>query len=173
MDLGTGSGLMSILARGFVAVATLACGVAWTAPGWADQAADVAAIEALDAQWVAAVATKDPAATAAFYAEDGMIMPPGAPASVGREAIAATWAALFGLKEFSLTFAPTTIDVAVSGDIAYDIGTYMLEFETEAGDVQDKGKYVVAWKKVGDEWQVAADIFNSDLPPAPPASSSD
>jgi ketosteroid isomerase-like protein len=45
----------------------------------ADQAADAAAIEALDARWVATVATKDASATAAFYAEDGMIMPTGAP----------------------------------------------------------------------------------------------
>jgi ketosteroid isomerase-like protein len=26
------------------------------------------------------------------------------------------------------------------------------------------GKYVVVWRKIGSEWKVAADIFNSDLP---------
>ena len=31
---------------------------------------------------------------------------------------------------------------------------------------EDVGKYVVVWRKVGDEWKAAADIFNSDKPAA-------
>jgi len=32
--------------------------------------------------------------------------------------------------------------------------------------VEDVGKYVVACKKVNDEWKVQYDIFNSDKPTA-------
>jgi ketosteroid isomerase-like protein len=46
--------------------------------------------------------------------------------------------------------------------MAYEVGVYMLSFKTDKGPVQEKGKYVVVWKKSGNTWKVAADIFNSD-----------
>ncbi len=127
-----------------------------------DPMAEEQQIRALDEQWVAAVAGQDAAATAAFYAEDGAILPPGSPIAAGREAIAAVWAGFFKLPGFKLAFAPTLVSVASAGDLAYDIGTYTLGFEGEQGPVQDQGKYVVVWKKVDGAWKVAADIFNSD-----------
>jgi ketosteroid isomerase-like protein len=42
------------------------------------------------------------------------------------------------------------------GDLGYTSGTYAFS-------------YVVVWKKdAGGKWKVDADIFNSDLPAAPP-----
>jgi uncharacterized protein (TIGR02246 family) len=131
------------------------------------RADDTAAIQETNARWLALVAAKDAAGIAALYAEDGAIMPSGQPAAQGRAAIAAAWSGLFALPGFSLTFATTTLQIATSGDIAYDIGTYALGFDGESGRIEDKGKYVVAWKKVDGVSLVAADIFNSDGPPAP------
>ncbi|WP_405030146.1 hypothetical protein [Mycoplana sp. BE70] len=45
--------------------------------------------------------------------------------------------------------------------MAYEIGTYELGYSTDK-PVDEKGKYVVVWKKAGDDWKVMADIFNSD-----------
>jgi len=126
-------------------------------------ASDAAAqIRKIDKQWVAAVAKKDPKAIAQFYTTDGAILPPGAPIAQGRAAIANVWKGFVGLKDFSLTFAPTKINVAKAGDMAYDLGTYALSFTSDKGPVQEKGKYVVVWKKVGTTWKVAADIFNNN-----------
>jgi uncharacterized protein (TIGR02246 family) len=119
-------------------------------------------IRELDAQWVEAIRAKDAQACAAFYAEDGRIMPQNAPGAQGTEAIAEVWRGFFLLKDFALTFEPTRIVVAQAGDVAYDIGSYSLAFEGEQGLVRDRGKYVVVWRKVGSDWKVAADIFNSD-----------
>jgi uncharacterized protein (TIGR02246 family) len=119
-------------------------------------------IRKIDQQWVAAVAKKDPKAIAKFYAADGAILAPGAPIAQGRDAIEKAWAGFVGLKDFSLTFDPTKISVAKAGDMAYEVGVYMLSFKTDKGPVQEKGKYVVVWKKSGNTWKVAADIFNSD-----------
>jgi uncharacterized protein (TIGR02246 family) len=127
-----------------------------------DLAAEEAAIRALDVAWVEAVAAKDAAATADFYATDGAIMPAGAPMAEGHDAVAGVWQSLFDLPGFSLTFAPTTVTVAESGDMAYDIGTYALGFDGDEGRIEDNGKYVVVWTKEGGEWKVAADIFNSN-----------
>jgi uncharacterized protein (TIGR02246 family) len=130
----------------------------------ADLKAEEQRIRDLDVEWVAAVAAKDAAASAAFYAADGRIMPPGAPAAEGPAAVGAVWSGFFQLKDFALTFEPTLIAVAQNGDMAYDIGTYALTFTGDQGPVQDRGKYVVVWKNVDGDWKVAADIFNSDGP---------
>ena len=40
--------------------------------------------------------------------------------------------------------------------------------DAKGKQVNDTGKYVVVFRKQADgAWKVAADIFNSDLPPAP------
>lgn len=130
----------------------------------ASLAADEQMIRDLDVRWVGVVAAKDAAATAGFYAEDGVLMPPGSPPQEGREAIAAAWSGLFALPGFSLTFWPTRIVIAASADVAWEIGAYNLAYDGDGGPVNDKGKYVVAWRKVDGIWQVGADIFNTNGP---------
>jgi uncharacterized protein (TIGR02246 family) len=127
----------------------------------AQQSADEQQIRNLDREWVATAAKKDAGAIARFYAEDGAILPPGQTIAQGRVAITAVWSRYLSLKDFTLDFSPTKITVAAAGDLAYDIGTYSLSFETEKGTIRDNGKYVVVWKKINAEWKVAADIFNS------------
>lgn len=119
-------------------------------------------IRKTDQEWVAAVAQKDPNAIAQFYTENGAILAPGAPIAEGRDAIAKAWKGFVGMKDFHLDFRPTKIDVASSGDMAYEIGAYTLSFRGEKGAVQDEGKYVVVWKNTGGQWKAAADIFNSN-----------
>lgn len=74
--------------------------------------------------------------------------------------------ALYWLRTHRLQKAerqlPTKIDVSSSGDMAYEIGTYSLNFHGDKGPVQDEGKYVVVWKNVGGAWKAAADIFNTN-----------
>lgn len=131
-----------------------------------DPSAEAQKIKELDQQWVQAVGQKDAAATAAFYAEDGRIMPPDAPASVGRDAVQKTWAGFLKLPDLSLTFAPDTVAVSGDGTIAYDIGSYDMAYTGDSGPVKDHGKYVVVWVKKQGQWKVMADIFNSDGAPS-------
>ena len=49
--------------------------------------------------------------------------------------------------------------------MALDRGTYRLTVAPGGTEQTETGKYVVVWRKIGDEWKAAADIFNSDLPP--------
>jgi uncharacterized protein (TIGR02246 family) len=148
---------------GFLAAATIGALLLSSAQA-ADLAAEETAIRNLDNQWLEAVAAGDAASTAAFYAEDGQIMPTGSPAAQGREAVAAVWQSLMDLPDFSLIFAPTRIVIAESADVAWETGTYDLSFTSESGPVADHGKYVVTWTKVNGRWLVGADIFNSDGP---------
>lgn len=129
-----------------------------------DLAAEEQQIRELNRQWVEWVAAKDVKAIADLYAEDGLIMPPNATQAEGPEAVGKVWESITQLPEVAMSFEPTTIEIAQSGDMAYDIGTYSLSFAADQGQVEDEGKYVVVWVKEGDDWKVAADIFNTNQP---------
>ena len=115
--------------------------------------------------WLDAVGRKDTTAIAGFYAPDGRFMVPNAPIAEGRAAVAAMWGHLLSLPGVALTFGPTHIEAAASGDMALEIGTYALGFDRAgAARAEDRGKYVVVWKRLDGAWKAAADILNSDLP---------
>jgi uncharacterized protein (TIGR02246 family) len=127
-----------------------------------DTAADEQTIRGLDQKWLAAVQAGDATASAGYYAPDGALLPADGPIAQGTGAIIAAWQGIFGMKNAKLTFAPTQVTVASAGDMAYEIGTYEFSFDSDKGPVKDVGKYVVVWKKIGGDWKVAADIYNSD-----------
>jgi uncharacterized protein (TIGR02246 family) len=131
-----------------------------------DAGADEQAIRGQVDRWLRLVKAKDAAGIAELYAEDGVVMPPNAPIGKGRASIQQTWASMMGTPGFSLTFTPEQIVLSSSGDMALDRGTYQLTVAPTGKTQNDTGKYVVVWRKIGNEWKAAADIFNSDGPPA-------
>lgn len=126
--------------------------------------ADEEAIRGQVAKWLELIKAKDAAAIAQLYTEDGALMPPNAPISKGKTAIQQAWAGMMSAPGFELTFAPETIVLSGSGDMAMDRGTYRMTMAPAGKPQTDTGKYVVVWRKVGGEWKAAADIINSDLP---------
>ena len=132
----------------------------------ADTAADEQAIRGQVDRWLQLVKAKDAAAIAALYTDDGAVMPPNGPIAKDHAAIQKTWASMLQTPGFDLTFTPEQIIVSQSGDMALDRGTYQLTVAPAGKPQHDTGKYVVVWRKVGGTWKAAADIFNSDGPPA-------
>jgi uncharacterized protein (TIGR02246 family) len=126
---------------------------------------DEQTIRELDRRWVAAVAARNLDAIASVYADDAVLMMPNAPQAYGRDEISAGWAKLLQAPGVSLSFRPAKIDVAEGGDMASDIGTYTFAMTGPAGRVEDRGKYLVVWKKVNGAWKVLADMFNSSVQP--------
>ena len=129
-----------------------------------DLQAEAATIHALSRQWQAAVNARDLDACLEFYAPGAVEMQPNSPAIMGLPAIRAWFET--GLLQPGITnsFAPDTIEVAASGDLAYDRGTYRFAMETPSGRVEDVGKYLMIWRKIDGEWKVEVDISNSDQP---------
>ncbi len=130
----------------------------------ADNRADEQAIRKLDQEWSAAVGAKDVAKEVSYYAEEASAFPFNAPIATGKEQILKLWTGLMSIPGFSLSFAPTRIEVSKGGDMAYDIGTFLLTTNDAKGNpTNTQGKYVVVWKKQADKtWKVVADIFNTD-----------
>jgi uncharacterized protein (TIGR02246 family) len=130
-----------------------------------DVAAEERAIRDLDKKWVEAVAVKDTVAVTNMYAEDAEFLVPEAPRVSGRAAIRSAWAQLLQAPNLAFHFEPTRVFVSSAGDIAYETGSYHLAYDLPKGKrLEDVGKYVVAWRKLGNEWKVQYDIFNSDKP---------
>jgi uncharacterized protein (TIGR02246 family) len=137
--------------------------LALAAPAVAPAADDVrSTIEAAGKQFVADFLKGDAAALAGYYAEDAMVLPPNADFVKGRAAIQAFWQAFVGggYKHFALA----TLEVGASGDLAYEVGTY--EVGMTPGGVEDRGKFLVVWKKAGGKWWIYRDMFSSNMPAA-------
>jgi ketosteroid isomerase-like protein len=153
------------MSRKHVLVALVcAAGIGVSLAAKAQGNADEQAIRNLDKEWSAAAGSKDAAKTVSFYASDASAFPFNAPIATGKERIEEMWAHLMALPGFALSFAPSKIEVAKGGDLAYDVGTFELKVNDAQGNrAITVGKYVVVWKKQADaHWKVVADIFNTD-----------
>ena len=128
----------------------------------ASSAQDEPAIAAANTRWLELIKAKDAAGVAQLYAEDGVVMPPNMPIAKGRAAIQKVWADMMALPGFDLTFSTEQLTLASAGDMALDRGTYRFAATPNGAPYEEVGKAVVVWRKVGGEWKVAADIFNSD-----------
>jgi len=128
------------------------------------RAADEAAIRAASAAWSQASTAKDLDKTISFYADDALQFPEKAPAAKGKENIRKNWAPLLAAPGAGLSFQTTTVEIARSGELAYETGTYDFVTTDKQGKSSDeKGKYVVVWKKQNDgSWKAAVDIDNPD-----------
>ncbi len=151
---------------GCLFILTLAC----SSPAPSDsRAAAEAAIRQADDASIKAIAAKQLDATVSFYDEGASLFAPNAPIATGREEIRKAWTQMFAVPGFVLSPKTTKVEVARSGDLAYAQGTYEFAANGPKGaPVTDRGKFVVVWKKQTDgAWKIAADIWNSDLAPAP------
>lgn len=108
-----------------------------------DVASEESAIRELDRQWAQAAARRDTAAFVGFYAEDATLVMPNAPPAAGLAAIRSAVAGMLALPNLNLSFEPTSISVARSGDLAYDLGSYRMSFDGPQGRVDDAGRYTV------------------------------
>jgi uncharacterized protein (TIGR02246 family) len=129
------------------------------------RAADVKAIEAIEAAWVKAIGSKDIEQWVSYYADDATILLPNAPPVNGKDNIRASLKPRLSDPNFSLTFRPAKIEA--STDLAYVQGAYAstrTDPKTKAA-VTDQGKYVTVYKKQRDgAWKAIQDMVSSDMP---------
>ena len=120
-----------------------------------DPASDRAAIEALTAEYTAAVQAGDAAAVGALYADDAVIHPPNEPFQRGRAALDAYFATVHA-EPVDQTFTTEDVVVAESGDLAYEVGTW------------EGGKYLSVYRRTPDGWRIVADAWSDDAPTTSP-----
>ena len=133
------------------------------------RATDEATIRQLDADWVKAAKSKQVDAWTTFYADDAVVLPPNDKVANSSAAIRKSVGELLGLPGLSLTWQPTKVEVAKSGDIAYLYGAYeLIANDAHGKPATDYGKIVEIWKRQPNGvWKCIVDTWNSDLPAAP------
>jgi len=138
-------------------VLALAFSVTACAPQAADQSAELAA---LTDNWENALNAGDVDGLAVVYADDCVIMPPNTEMQVGQ---AAAREAFGEMIDAGLTGELDTVKAVAAGGVGYHAGSYWLR--APDGTVVDRGKFIEGWQKVGGEWKIVHDIWNSDLAP--------
>ena len=139
--------------------------------GLAAHAADDAArIRAGTESWVKSFNAGNASAVAALYADDAVLMPPGAPPARGTAAIKDAIAKeIAGAKKGGVTFSIGTHDeVGISGDMAWHSGVYFVLDKTNKP--VDSGKFLEVWERKNGKWRVVRDMWNSGGASAAPES---
>jgi ketosteroid isomerase-like protein len=159
--------LASVFA-GIVLLGAVACDT--SQPAAPDTAATEAAIRKADADWMKAAQSKKVDDWVAFYAEDVVVLPPNDKTLNGKGAARKLIGDLVAIPGLVVTWEPTKVEVAKSGDLGYLYGTYQLSMTgPDSKPVTDKGKILEIWKKQADgSWKCVVDTWSSDLPPAGP-----
>lgn len=117
-----------------------------------------AALKEMTPRWQAAYNAGDAAGVAALYTKDGVLLPPNSAPVDGREAIEAFWAVAL---EDGATGELTTKGMYGMGEAAAEVGMWVITGAD--GSHVDHGSYMLIYKQVDGEWQIASDIWNSDM----------
>jgi uncharacterized protein (TIGR02246 family) len=101
----------------------------------------------------------DATACAAAYTEDATVLPGDRPIARGRNEIEALFTQVFKEGARKLTLVPDEVDS--SGDLAYEIGTAILELSDEDGSVfTDERRYLTVLKRQSTgSWQIHASAW--------------
>ncbi len=138
----------------FIIILTILCGVSASV---AQEKRARIAVEDAEAKFSSFFAKGDMQSLSNLYAEDAAILPPNGARIEGRAKIRTFWQTAFeaGVKKVETR----TLETSGGGDELYEIGSYTLY--GDENKLLDEGKYVVVWRKVGKNWLMYRDIWNS------------
>ncbi|MBS1487222.1 MAG: nuclear transport factor 2 family protein [Bacteroidetes bacterium] len=117
-------------------------------------------IEEKNKQFARAHVLRDTAFLNNIFTQNARVLAPNSEMISGRSAIAAINLAYvnYGIDEAHIE----TTKLYGSGDYLINEGNYMMRYGK--GSTVDKGKFIYIWKKVGSDWKLDSDIWNSSTP---------
>lgn len=96
------------------------------------------------------------------YAEDAISMPYGAPTVRGRAALTEEFNKF--LAAFDARHETAIEEIIPAGDRAIERARYTMTYRPKAGgdEVKEVGRHVMCRKKIGGEWKIVWEIWNSE-----------
>ena len=131
--------------------------------------ADIAAIKEVLNQYAVGCNTGDFDLWISLWTDDGVQMPPGAPARVGKEQIGEAMKPAFDQMNLDITITSIE-DAKVYGDLGFIRCTYTLKMTPKAGgetiNAMPDGKDLSLYERQSDgSWKIIYDCNNSNIPP--------
>ena len=116
-------------------------------------------------EWFAVEARRDMEASLSFMTPDVIIHTEGSPAIVGLDAARTLYEEFFKIPFVDLEFLPRSIEIAESGELAYDVGPFNFVFEGDDIPEKTPAKSLLIWKKVDGQWKNVALSFTGSAAP--------
>ena len=132
-----------------------------------DVAAEQQAIKDRSAAWMQAVQAKDAGTVAgSFYSKEALVAYDGS-ISRGRDAIKVGLENDFASSpETTVSWTSDAVNVASSGDLAYETGTITRDPDGSGPQPAVTGAFVTVWRKIEGEWYAVADAGTEASQPA-------
>jgi len=119
------------------------------------------------AAWFATEVERDLDGAMSYLASDAVIQAADVP-TMDKAGMRAFWTEFFKIPYTDIPLTePRSIEVAKSGDVAYDIGPWKVVLDDESSELF--GKSTIIWRKLNGEWKVILLSFSMDAPAAAPA----
>jgi len=143
-----------------VACAGLAAGCAKPAPEEpaVDLAAEAQAVRDRSAAWMQLAQAKDVAGIANdMYTANAVTLFDGSISHGTAEILARMEAQNAATPNATIEFSTTDVQVAASGDVAYELGTFTEDADGAGEAPSTSGEYVTVWVKADGTWRAVAD----------------
>lgn len=134
------------------------------------QVAAEAAIADFNARYLKAINDEDTATLSSLTTEGHIMIAPGRAPTVGKKANDEANGRAFQLFDIDETWTPN--ETVVSGDLAYQRGTFTVDAKPKSGGnaSHTSGNFLRIYRRQRDgSWRMTRDMFNSDQPTRPPA----
>ena len=136
-----------------------------------DLAAEAQAVRDRSAAWMQLTAAKDVAGVVnGVYTPNAVLMYDGE-VHTGTAALQDSMEDELAETPDALTsWSTTDVKVAASGDLAYELGTFLFDPDGAGPEPAENGKFVTVWTKVDGTWRVAVDAgtqLDDDETPTP------
>jgi len=123
------------------------------------------AIRSLSMKWLELDKAHDVAGQAALYADDGVTIRENEEPAVGPTAIQNLIIRFYEQNPKVIpNWGTDRVEIAVSGDLAVEYGSWSGTDFGPTGTEEDHGKYITVYRKVNGIWKVASDISLSTKP---------
>ncbi|MGB5882227.1 MAG: nuclear transport factor 2 family protein [Thermoanaerobaculia bacterium] len=122
-----------------------------------DIAAEQEAIRDLSMEWMEAANARDGATLDSLMAQNAVTIFDGE-IYEGQAAIAASREAEWAENpEFVVSWVTSAVEVAASGDLAYERGSWTSDPDGPGEAAEEHGEYVTVWNKIDGQWRAVVD----------------
>ncbi len=125
---------------------------------------DEAAIAEFNRRYLKAINDGDIDTLASLTTDEHMMISSGGPPLSGKKALVDAMTRAFQTTDFDESWAPE--ETVVSGDLAYQRGTFVVIAKGKAGGVESRitGNFLRIYRKIDGAWFMVRDSFNSQQP---------